>query len=133
MTDRIIQLKFDGKTAAKTAISTEIPQDSPVSLILFLIYIRNLFVKINRRNTSIFSYMDDIAIITRSKFITVNNVILKGITEKLIQKEKNQCIEFDITKTELIHFYNQKRELPGNLTLEINNEIITIPIKKNVK
>jgi hypothetical protein len=35
-----------------------------------------------------------------------------------------------MAKTELIHFHNQKRELPGNLTLKINNEIIIIPVKK---
>jgi hypothetical protein len=82
--NRIIQLKFDRKTAVKTAISTEIPQESPILPTLFLLYIRNLFIKIDRRNTVIPSYMDDIVIIIRSKSIAVNNTILKGTTEQLI-------------------------------------------------
>jgi hypothetical protein len=87
----------------------------------------------NRRNLSIPSYMDDIAIITRSKSIAVNNVILKEMTERLIKEGKNQSIEFDMAKTELIYFHNQKRELPEDLTLEINNKMIIIPVKKDVK
>jgi hypothetical protein len=65
------------------------PPSPPVSPILFLLYIRNLLIKIDRRNTVIPSHIDDIAIITRSKSIAVNNVILKGTAEKLMEEGKN--------------------------------------------
>jgi hypothetical protein len=60
--------------------------------------------------------MDDIAIIVKSKSIAINNAILKEIAEKLIQKGKNQCIKFDMAKTELIHFHNRKCELLLEIT-----------------
>jgi hypothetical protein len=125
-----IQLKFDGKTAVKTAISTRIPQGSAVSPIIFFLYTRNLFIEIDRRNTIIPSYINDIAIITRSKSITINNAILKKKAENLIEKRKNQNIKFDIAKIELIRLNKQKRDLPGDLTITINGEIVTIPAKK---
>jgi hypothetical protein len=130
--NRIIQLKFDRKIATKIAINIGILQGWPVSPILFLLYIRNLSIKTDRRSTAIPSYIHDITIITRSKSIAVNNVILKGTAEKLIEEGKNQNIKFDITKTELIHFYNQKRALPGKLIITINCEIVTISAKKKL-
>jgi hypothetical protein len=43
MSNRYIQLAFDEEKSERTGIETDISQESPVSLILFLIYIRFLF------------------------------------------------------------------------------------------
>ena len=43
MSDRKIALAFDAETGPETAIEVGIPQGSPISPILFLIYIRFLF------------------------------------------------------------------------------------------
>src|SRR5204863_7411578 len=45
--NRYLQLVFDENKQEKTSIRIGIPQDSLVSLILFLIYIRNIFAEIN--------------------------------------------------------------------------------------
>ncbi len=42
LTDRYIQLAFEGQIQPRTKIETGIPQGSPISPILFLIYIRNI-------------------------------------------------------------------------------------------
>ena len=72
MQDRKIQLKFDGNSQEITDINIRIPQGSPVSPILFLIYIRFLFNK--RINTSerILSYLDDISLAVSSNSIEEN-------------------------------------------------------------
>ena len=55
-----------------TDIEIGIPQESPVSLILFLIYIKFLFTK--RLNTSerILSYLNNIELVVSLKFIEKN-------------------------------------------------------------
>jgi hypothetical protein len=62
--DRVLRLAFDNSIEAFKSILTSIPQGSPISPILFLIYIRDLFKLINIRFGS---YLDDITLITASK------------------------------------------------------------------
>src|SRR5947199_10492845 len=70
--NRKVQLKFDGNSQEMTNIEIGIPQGSPISPILFLIYIRFLFTE--RVNTSerILSYLDDIGLVISSKSIEEN-------------------------------------------------------------
>ena len=53
-------------------IKIEISQKSPVSSILFLIYIRFLFIKKFNTSERILSYLNDIKLIISSKFIEEN-------------------------------------------------------------
>jgi hypothetical protein len=64
MTDRYTKL-VDGQSDSLKAINTGIPQGSPVSPILFLIYFTRLFDVINKchPNTICPSYIDDIGLI----------------------------------------------------------------------
>ena len=57
-----------------TEIECEIPQESSILSILFLIYIRNLFAKIKQKylNIQIFSFINNIAVYINNK-ITAQN------------------------------------------------------------
>ena len=83
MSDRFIRLVFDGESTDKIEIETGIPQGSPVSLILFLIYTRFLFEEINidkkELNLSISSYADDLIILASSNDLNTNCQILQRI------------------------------------------------------
>ena len=63
-----------------TNIDIGIPQKSPISPILFLIYIKFLFMKrkssINKR---ILSYLNDIELVTSSKSIEENYQLLQKL------------------------------------------------------
>jgi hypothetical protein len=107
MSDRYIQLAFDGEKDQKTRIETGIPQGSPVSPILFLIYIRFLFEEIDVEVPTP-SYMDDIAILAVGKELDANCEILQRIARKLIQWGQENGVEFDQGKTELIHFHRDR-------------------------
>jgi len=74
--NRKIQLRFDENIQEMTNINIEILQDSPVSSILFLIYIR--FLLSERSNTSkrILSYVNDVGLIVLSKSIKENYQLL---------------------------------------------------------
>ena len=131
MSNRQIQLAFDGEKYRKVQIKTGIPQGSPVSPILFLIYISFLF-KNEADNIYIkfLSYLDDIAIITSGESAQENCQILKATALNLMQWGKENTIDFDSEKTELIHFQNKRDPEVAELQL---NESLTIKPKNDVK
>ena len=131
MSNRYIQLAFDGEKSEKTAIDTRILQGSPVSPILFLIYIRFLFKETNNIEIRIPSYLDDIAILAKSESLENNCQILENTAKKLIQWEQNNRIEFDREKTDLIHFYWDKTDI-SELSIQLS-ENLTIKPKQEVK
>ncbi len=85
MNNRHLQLAFNGNKQEKTSVKIGIPQGSPVSSILFLIYIRNIFSKINIMHIKSSSYVNDIALSYFLKFIENNCKKLELATEKLLQ------------------------------------------------
>ena len=121
MQDRKIQLKFDGNSQEMTDINIRIPQDSPVSPILFLIYIRFLFNK--RINTSerILSYLDDIGLAVSSNSIEENCQLLQKLAKDLLIKQDQNCMQFDMEKTELIHFHSKR-------FLDLKSELYSIKL-----
>jgi hypothetical protein len=85
--NRKIQLKFDGNSQKMTNIDIGIPQGSPISPILFLIYIRFLFTE--RKSSTderILSYLDDIGLVASSKFIEENCQLLQKLAQDLLIK-----------------------------------------------
>jgi ribonuclease HI len=124
LADRTIRLTFDNNIEEFKPISTGIPQGSPISPILFLIYIRDLFKNLNI-NIKPLSYMDDISLIASSKSFKQNIGLLEREATKLINLGKDYSISFDIEKTELIHFYSGK----SNLSLVLPNQAKLAPSK----
>jgi ribonuclease HI len=119
---RVLRLAFDNNIEEFSWILTGIPQGSPISPILFLIYIRDLF-----KSTAIktLSYMDDISLTASSKSFKNNIKILEREARDIIELGKEYAIKFDIEKTELIHFNCGK----SSLHLTLPNEAIVAPSK----
>src|SRR5436853_5292611 len=65
LTDHMASLSFDKDTERMSGIETGIPQGSPVSPILFLIYLSPLFTLLKQRHPDIRcpSYIDDICLL----------------------------------------------------------------------
>src|SRR5436190_942776 len=81
--NRKIQLKFDGNSQKMNDIEIGIPQESLISPILFLIYIRFLFTKKLNTSERILSYLDDIGLVVSSKSIEENCQLLQKTAQAL--------------------------------------------------
>ena len=113
ISNREIKLAFDGESSKDMPIKIGIPQGSPVSPILFAIYVRHLYDfsdEIGDKKSTLeaaryLSYVDDNSIIISSDSHEKNCRILEQICGYLIEKGKSNHILFDHDKTELIHFF----------------------------
>ncbi len=120
----IIDLAFDEEHQKSKEIFTKILQESFISLILFLIYIRHLFLKIRVRieNLQSFSYIDDITLYIEEKSIDKNVKKLKKTTKIAFTWANENAVQFDDSKFELIHFESHKATL--NQTIMLLNDIV---------
>lgn len=92
-------------------------QGSPISPILFFIYIKDLFKFINIK---LLSYVNNIILTASFKSFKQNIKILKREVKQLIELGEKYSINFDIEKIKLIHFYNGKQNTPS-ITLSNSN------------
>jgi len=120
LSDRRIQLAFDGRIQpSQVSIDIRIPQGSPISPILFLLYVRDIVAEVEFQ----LSYIDDFYIAVTSNSARKNCIALESIVERLFTLARNQAVQFDPGKTELIHF-TTRRNTPqdsvrlGDITIE---------------
>ncbi len=121
----VIDLAFDDKRQKSKKIITEISQDSSISLILFLIYIQYLFSKIRAKieNLQLFSYIDDIALYMKRKNIDKNVKTLKNAAKIAFTWAKKNAVQFNDSKSELVHFESHKTTF-NQMIILLNNTII---------
>src|SRR5437762_11945031 len=109
MNNRYVQLAFDENKQERTRVEIEISQESLISSILFLIYIRDIFSEINSMQIRSSSYVDDIELVASSETIEENCLMLENAAEKLLQLQNQNNIQFDMKKIELIHFHTKNQ------------------------
>ncbi len=120
----VIDLAFDKECQKSKKIFTEILQESFISLILFLIYIRHLFLKIHARieNLQLLSYIDDIALYVEEKSIDKNVKKLKKTAKIAFTWANKNAVQFNDSKFELIHFESHKATF--NQMIMLFNDIV---------
>jgi len=69
LSSRYTALAFDGQREEMQSVQTGIPQGSPVSPILFLIYLQPLFDDLQKHLPNLWtpSYLDDVALVTKER------------------------------------------------------------------
>lgn len=120
LSQRLLRLAFDGQIQEFAPNKSGVPQGSPVSPMLFLIYIRNLF---KATTVKWISYVDDISLTACSKSIKKNTQILQREAAKLVELARDSNIAFDLEKTELLHWEWNKKSRDEKLTLP-NGDIL---------
>jgi len=127
LSDWTVSLAFDGEKNSDQRIKSGISQGSPISLILFLIYIRFLFTQVKKQHMNsqikIPSYIDDVAVTVVGNSANENSIVLEKVIKSLFSWAKDNAVVFDDSKTELIHFNKDKETAISTVTLS-NNTII---------
>src|SRR5216117_2307414 len=126
MNNRYVQLAFDENKQEKTRVEIEISQESSISSILFLIYIRDIFSEINSMQIRSSNYVDDIELVVSSKTIEENYLMLENAAEKLLQLQNQNNIQFDMKKIELIHFHSKRSIDNNNFPVTIRNNQVQL-------
>ena len=114
LSKRAIQLMFDGNVQDETPVEIGIPQGSPISPILFLIYTRDVW----QDEAFQLSYMDDFSISTSSTSAKKNCRALKHVAHSLFKKAAEKSVQFEPGKTELMHFHTHRKEETEGITIE---------------
>jgi hypothetical protein len=81
-----------------------------------MLYLRNIY-RLETEGAYSLSYMDDFAITVTSNSAKSNCKKLEGIALELMSRAKEAAISFNISKIELIHFYNKRTTIEEGLKL----------------
>jgi hypothetical protein len=94
---------------------------------LFLIYIRDLFTDL--QEVYPLSYIDDIGLSAATTSLTKNIRILERATRLLYDTGNKNAIQFDLAKTELIHFTKGKGSEKGVWLLDSQKVLPTRKVR----
>ena len=108
--ERQVQLVIDGHLGPEQPVNSGLPQGSPVSPILFIIYIRGVFKAIEARVPGIrpLSFADDIGLIAQGSSVGQVCAHLQLAGEVAIEWGSANGVQFDPEKTEAILFTRRK-------------------------
>jgi hypothetical protein len=118
MSDRTIRFAFDSEISTIIGVNDGIPQGSPVSPIMFLIFIQHVIGALEHKNEIItLSYADDLTIITESSCARTNSIRLQLALKQLIKATDEVQIQFNADKSEYIHFHKGRDPINIKVTL----------------
>ena len=113
-TGRSVQLKLDGEIGPVTTIYCGLPQGSPVSPILFMLYLAPLFHMGTPKAR--FGYADDVALLATSPSLHTNAKTLSDLLQEALNWGSTEGITFDPAKSELMHFSRRRADQDPSTT-----------------
>lgn len=102
---RTASLRLGNYMSQTFQLPAGLPQGSPISPILFMLFIESIFKQGSiRTRRGRFGYADDICQLVASPSLEENYIALQHCTEDLRQWRAREGLTFDFSKTELQHF-----------------------------
>jgi ribonuclease HI len=123
-TSRSVQIRLDGELGPTTSIQCGLPQGSPVSPILFMLYLAPLF-RLGVPKTR-FGYADDVALLATSLSLTANSQALSASLQEALDWGSAEGITFDPDKSELMHFSRRRTDQDPNRNPSVTAGPITV-------
>jgi hypothetical protein len=110
---RSMALSFDGRTDIQWPVAIGIPQGSPASLILFLLYLCPLFDNLQLHHPNIWSlsYIDDVALVAQGKTREGNLRALEAAARTAFQWVQDDAVAFNDAKSEMLHFCHSRQDV----------------------
>jgi len=130
MEERKVIMSMDGKEEDSMDVETGVPQGSPVSPVLFVIYLSGLFSRVEEKEKECgsegISFVDDVALVVEGEDVGECTQRLEGCAkEAQIWAKENAC-QFDIEKTEAILFTRKRNNMEPKMKAKIrvgNHEV----------
>lgn len=126
-TNRTVHKSSDSEIGPSQDIVCGLPQASPISPILFTLYISPL-LKIEQISRN-FGYVDEISILETSSSLDKNSASLSRKISKVLEYGRAEAIYFDPAKTELQYFSHRRSDKDPRVTPSVTRD--TMSISKN--
>ena len=112
LTDRLVELVIDGFTNPRQKVKSGIPQRSPVSPILFLIYISGDFSVVEKQLLDVthVSFVEDLGFITANRSISKIASTLEKAGRIVLEWGINNVVTYDMNKTKVVLFSKACRQ-----------------------
>ena len=112
LTGRSCHLLFQGSPKVFSPVSVGTPQGSPVSPLLFVIYVAPLHIPLSRG--LVLSYVADFSLTVASPSYRTNSRSLQAAFGRIKAIAHSRQVDFSVPKTELIHWCTSlQRDPPG--------------------
>lgn len=119
VSERRISIRLDFEIGPETSIRCGLPQGSPASPILFMLFISPLF-KLEGLQKS-FGYADDVALLETSPSLDENIKKVGVAIENALSWGKVEGLTFDHSKSELLHFTRRRKDKDYNPAIITEN------------
>ena len=123
-TGRTVSIRLDGELGPPTDIQCGLPQGSPVSPILFMLYLAPLF-RLGNPDTR-FGYADDIGMLATSMSLEANSQALSDSLQQAIDWGTSEGITFEPSKSELLHFSRHRTDKDPSSTPKVTAGQMTV-------
>src|ERR1700712_199899 len=130
---RYCTLLFPGGPKRTHKVNTGIPRGSPLSPLLFVVYVAGLHLDLPTETGFMLSYVDDFKITVASNTYEKNLRLLNRAWRQVDALARNIGMAFSIEKTELIHWRTQKQRdqnFSGSLTI---NGVVISPEREKLR
>ena len=121
LTGRVAVLHFDGQHTADILVTAGVPQGSPLSPILFVLYIASLYEALKKAHPliSIVGFADDTNLMAFGQSPGANVRQLEAAWKTCLQWAETRGMAFGAEKSELIHFNKNRKQWQDPLSLAL--------------
>ncbi|KAI0991298.1 hypothetical protein K3495_g16889, partial [Podosphaera aphanis] len=115
LTNRRVRVRYRGGVTTERELVCGVPQGSPISPLLFLLYMAEPMRSGNAELR--FSYADDVGILGFGPTVAESAAAAQREVDLLLAWARNNAVTFDTAKSEVVQFTKHRHEAPTNISI----------------